>query len=261
MTAAASAIEANLFAFFPLFSRWPRAEAHEDPDMIWTLSDVPFPLFNSVCRARLDPARAEAAIDRAVARCAARGVPLLWWTGPATAPPDLGDRLAARGLYEEYAAGMALELSRPQRPRRDPGEVTVERVGSRAALERWCELLCAAFEMPDFVGEAFMGLTLALGLDDAAPFRHYLARLDGRPAGTCSMFFGAGVAGLYDIGTIPEFRRRGVATTAAGAALDDARALGFRTAILHATADGVGVYRGLGFREYCRLGQYVWVPS
>jgi hypothetical protein len=139
--------------------------------------------------------------------------------------------------------------------------VTVERVTRRSVLERWCEVLCDAFEMPAFVGDAFLGLTLALGLDDRAPFRHYLARLDGSPAGTCSVFYGAGVAGPYDVATIARARRHGVATAATRAAMVDARRLGYTTAVLHATPDGLGVYRALGFREHCRLGQFVWVPS
>jgi GNAT superfamily N-acetyltransferase len=261
VTGAARAIEGNLFALFPLFQRWPRAEAHDDPDMIWTLSDVPFPLFNSVLRARLDPGRVEAAIDRAIARCRRREVPLLWWTGPSTRPADLEARLADRGLYEEHAVGMAADLGTLPAERPARGVVTVERVGSRSVLECWCEVLCGAFEMPGFVGDAFLGLTMALGLDDHAPLRHYLARLDGRPAGTCSVFFGAGVAGLYDVGTVAGARERGVATTVTRAAMDDARRRGCTTAVLHATPDGLSVYRALGFREHCRLGQFVWVPS
>ena len=259
MTAASQAIEGNLFAFFPLFARWSRAEAHDDPDMIWTLSDVPFPLFNSVLRARLPRARVDEGIDRAIGRCRARGVPLLWWTGPATEPADLDRRLAARGLYEEHATGMAVRLVGPLPPASPV--VTVERVDSRVRLERWCEVLCGAFEMPAFVGEAFLGLTLALGLDEDAPFRHYLARLDGDPVGTCSMFLGAGVAGVYDVGTLLHARRRGVARAATRAAMEDARRFGYTTAILHSTDSGLSVYRSLGFREQCRLGQYVWVPS
>ena len=49
----AQAVEANLFAFFQHVARWPRVELHDEADCCWTLSDLPFPLFNSVMRARL----------------------------------------------------------------------------------------------------------------------------------------------------------------------------------------------------------------
>ena len=62
MASTADAVEANLFAFFQHLAGWPRVELCADGDCCWTLSDLPFPLFNSVLRARIDGDRAEEVI-------------------------------------------------------------------------------------------------------------------------------------------------------------------------------------------------------
>jgi len=57
-------IEADMFSFFPSWRRWTKAEVHDDPELLWTLTSIPSPFFNSVFRARLIPEAVEGAIFR-----------------------------------------------------------------------------------------------------------------------------------------------------------------------------------------------------
>jgi hypothetical protein len=41
-----NAIESNLFAFLSLFKGWSRAELHDTPELMWSITDVPYSLFN-----------------------------------------------------------------------------------------------------------------------------------------------------------------------------------------------------------------------
>src|SRR6186997_206461 len=154
----AQAIEANLFAFFQHLAPWPRVELHDDRDCCWTISDLPFPLFNSVLRAQLPPDRADALIGDRIAACRGRNVPMLWWTGPSTMPPDLGERLDRHGFLLEGAVGMAADLQPPiEAPAPDPA-VTIEPVEDAATLTAWSRVLCDSFGAPPLFGVAFADL-------------------------------------------------------------------------------------------------------
>ena len=258
------AVEANLFAFFEQLSTWPRVDVHDDGDCIFTTSDLPFPLFNSVMRARVDDDRVDRLIGERQQSCRDRRVPMLWWTGPSSLPARLGDRLTTAGFVIEPAFGMTADLNVPlAADSRSSGfsRIAIERVSDRASLETWSRVLCMGFGAPPAFGNAFADMAEAIGLHCDAPFRHYLARVDGQPAATCSLFFGAGVAGIYDVSTLPSRRRRGLGAAITRRALDEARDAGYRVAILHASQLGVRMYRALGFETICDIGQYVWAPE
>jgi GNAT superfamily N-acetyltransferase len=97
------------------------------------------------------------------------------------------------------------------------------------------------------------GLAAAHGLSRHPAIRLYLGALDGEPVATALLFCAAGVAGLYDVATVPRARRRGIGTALSHAALRGARDLGYRAAVLQSSAPGQGVYRRLGFRQYCTV--------
>ena len=253
-----TAIEANLFALYRTFAVWPKCAVHDDPDMLWSLTDIPFSLFNAVLRARLDPDAVDAAIQRVQARCAANGVPLLWWTGPSTLPHDLPARLEAHGCEGHILPGMAADLLALPDMTRPPDELLITDVNDKGAAEIWCRVLCAGFGMPSFVGDAFLDYMCSMGFARDAPFRHCLGWLDGQPVATSSVFLGGGVAGIYDVATIPGARRRGIGTEMTLKALLDARAAGFRIGILQSSEMGVNAYRALGFESVCDIGQFRW---
>jgi ribosomal protein S18 acetylase RimI-like enzyme len=261
LASAADAVEANLFAFFQHLAGWPRVELHADHECCWTLSELPFPLFNSVLRARLSPDRVDEVIGARIAACRSRNVPMLWWTGPSSRPSDLGGRLERSGFFLEPAHGMIADLDAAGADLPiDPG-VSVAAVEDAETLAAWSRVLCDSFGAPRPFGDAFADLAAAIGLGPRSPFRHYLASVNGQPVATCSLFFGAGVAGIYNVSTLPERRRRGIGRRVTAAAMQDARSHGYRTAILHSSALGAGMYRALGFIEVCPIGQHVWVPD
>jgi GNAT superfamily N-acetyltransferase len=99
-----------------------------------------------------------------------------------------------------------------------------------------------------------------LANDSQSCWHLYLAHIGERPAGTCALHLGS-AAGLYSVGTLPMARRQGVGTALTKRALADAISAGHNIASLTASGLGARLYRALGFKEYCRLREYVWRPS
>jgi GNAT superfamily N-acetyltransferase len=57
---------------------------------------------------------------------------------------------------------------------------------------------------------------------------------------------------------VPDARGQGIGTALTLVPLREARAMGYRVGILASSPMGLGVYRGLGFQEYCKFGIYMW---
>lgn len=255
----AGAIEENAIACCVAWKAWPELKLHEEPDLLWTLSGVPFFLFNNVLRTAFAPDRVEERIGAALAPFRKRGVPMTWWVGPSARPENLTKHLKAEGLeYYGSAAGMALDLDTlGNAPHHSPG-LSIEQVLDVESLCLWSEIVNSVYEFPEFVRKPWVELFSSIGLNPDGAWRHYLARLDGAPVAASSLFLGAGVAGVVNVATLPEFRRRGIGAAITAHPLYEARHAGFRIGTLCSSGMGDGVYRGLGFKEYCRMSVYVW---
>lgn len=255
------AVEENAFESARLLVlAWPSGEVHDDLDMLWTITDIPYPLFNAVLRARLEPRQIDAAIERAKARCAARGLPMGWRVGPTTRPANLGGFLTEHGfVYEGSVPGMAAHLGRLDPAGATHPGLSIERVRDAGTAELWGRIVADVFGIPGFVLEAMLAIIHALGFDDDVPMWYYLGRWHGDAVAASSLLLAAGVAGIYNVGTLPEARRRGIGAAMTLAPLLEARELGYRIGVLHSSPMGYNVYRSLGFEELCRAARYLWM--
>ncbi len=247
-------IEENRFEVFGLFHHWPRAEIHEDPDMLLTLTDIPNSVFNNVFRAQLTPENVDAAIEKVIARCRSRNVPLTWHVGPLTKPANLGQYLEAHGFTPPQGVeyGMAVDLLALNEDLQSPPGLTIEQVTDSIKLKEFCQVNDNRFWDTWF--DCFMNI----GLGAKSPLRYYLGRLNGEPVSTSLVFLGVSVAGIYNVATVPDARRKGIGAKVTLAPLQEARELGYRVGILQSSVMGYSVYQKVGFRECCKLWGYVW---
>ena len=108
--------------------------------------------------------------------------------------------------------------------------------------------------MPDFVTESFADMYKNMGyLTRSLIMSYYLGWIDREPVGASMLMLGAGVAGIYNVATIPEAQRRGIGSAMTLESISEARILGYRIGILGATEMGYKIYLRLGFQEYCKF--------
>lgn len=262
------AIEGNVSSCFYCLARGSnRITFHDDADVKWFVSGVPFPLLNGASSAKLDPESADRRIDEILGEFQAAQVPMLWWTGPATRPQDIGSRLIARGLTKAGdPPGMAMDLMELDADEVPPEGVTIKRLNSDDMLEEYKHVLLQGFGagiavFVDFIVDVYYDIYKKTGYGEGGDVQNYLAYLEGAPVGACTVVYGAGVAGIYNVATVEEARGRGIGRAVTLRPLLDARERGYRVGVLESSELGYNVYKRLGFKDYGPIEQYLFMPT
>ena len=237
-------------------ARIPGTLVREDPGLVLVDSGLPCDTFNFVCRSRLAPAEAPAAIAGALGHFRAVARPYSWWVGPADRPRDLGARLRDHGLEAaESELAMAADLAGLPAAA-GPAGLEIRRVRLPTELRDFARVNAANWDPPDQQVLRFHELTAQLTLAPGSPQWFYVGYLGGTPVAAAELTIGGGVAGLYGISTLAAHRRHGFGSALTLRPLRDARAAGLVTAVLQASAEGAPMYRRLGFAPFGEITEY-----
>jgi ribosomal protein S18 acetylase RimI-like enzyme len=249
-----SAIEANLIVLWRSYGRLPGAEVCDQPDRFWVATDIPFAPFNGVVRAHLQSETIAPEITSILQHFARHHVPMLWLVGSSTQPPDLASHLIALGLiHRGDEPAMAIDLHALPTDLRLPSGFTLEPVDDPSTLRSWCGFIDQAV-----VAEALFAWGQTLGFAPDREIVHFLGRMEGRAVATATLVLGGGVAGIYNVMTVPDLQRRGIGALMTVRPLEMARARGYHLGVLQSSQMGYPLYRRLGFEDYCRIAIYMW---
>jgi GNAT superfamily N-acetyltransferase len=253
------AIEINAHEAWLCLAHGLGAKVYDEPHILWFFSGLPFHLANGIVNARFPEDHLEEILDKRLQHLAAKQVPMAWLIGPTTRPVDLGSCLQAQGWkFGDEAPGMAIELQTLNESFFSPPLLAIERIHDTETLRTWLRVMTVGSEIPE------EGLALLLELVSkhgfmGDPYVHfYLGLLKDKPVATSLLFLGGGVAGIYNVSTLPEFRHQGIGSALTVAPLLQARTWGYRIGTLQSTPIGLHLYRHLGFREYCTFQAYFW---
>jgi GNAT superfamily N-acetyltransferase len=247
----------QFIASFTCFAGVPGVEVVESEAMIRLVSPgIPNWLTNTVLRCRFPAAQADGLIDETTAYFRARGVRPHWRLCPGDRPADLEARLVAKGhVAGEEQIAMAVDLEKVNQRISSPTGLVIERVTDAATMQEkhgWLNRLGTGQSL----GTLLLDLFTAVGFADDSVWQHYLADLNGETVAWASVFYAAGAAGIYAVGTRPEARRQGIGSAITLRALRDAHQRGYRIGLLQSSQMGYNVYRKLGFEPCFAIKAY-----
>ncbi len=257
-TAARAAILERHFAEIQaLYARSAGGEVRTDAGVQLSASGLPARVVNAANLAAFTAGDATAAIEDVKAFFGQRGVPFRWFVGPASAPADLPERLEAAGLPQiSNSPGMALDLATMRDQPVDVPGLVVREVADAADFEAWLRVCVDSFPFDDVLAAAWRAVHEPLGFGDDSPLHNYLGWLDGRPVAVAAVLYGRECAGIWNVGTMPDVRGRGIGRTTTLRALRDARAHGAALSVLGSSPMGLPVYTRIGFAEVCRIRHF-----
>lgn len=120
------------------------------------------------------------------------------------------------------------------------------RIGQTDDLDRWAGPVGNAFQMPA-EGVAHYQARHQVALDSGKFLYHFILSVQGQTVCALTLSMCDDLARLNDIGTHADHRGKGYATQLINAALAHAVVLGARWCFLEASAEGLSLYRRLGF--------------
>jgi GNAT superfamily N-acetyltransferase len=254
----AKAIRLNQIEWMCNFGNSPTAELYESTHLRWWVTNVPHPLLSGVLSSGLSKSDLDDSIREILSEFEKRNVSrFAWWEYPSTQSKDLMAHLIENNFaYEEGLPGMAVDLMSLPKEVAVPNGLMIQPVEDKERLEDWASASLTAYEFPEAWKNDWFDLYDGLGFD--LPMRNYVGYLKEAPVATAELYLAGGVAGVYVVGTVPRARRMGIGTALTLAPLLEARSLGYRIGVLGATPMGEGVYRKLGFEEFCKLSYYTW---
>lgn len=247
-----TAVSENLYALFRAMASLPGGSIVEGERFCCHHAPLANAFFHGAWRARLGEEQVDDAIDEAMFWFAERGASnFCWWTDAQTQPPDLALRLLSRGFVGNLVGetGMAAALSQLNEAQRPPQGLSIVRALDPQAQADWEAVYAAAFGEPHPERRVWVNAWRDLPPGDSAPWQPYTGYLNGKAVAASLLFKGAGTAGLYAVGTLPEARGRGIGTAVTLRPLLDAREQGYQVGVLFASRMGYPVYRRLGFHE------------
>ncbi|HUX80308.1 MAG TPA: GNAT family N-acetyltransferase [Alphaproteobacteria bacterium] len=170
-----------------------------------------------------------------------------WMINPSRDQAALKAALEKRGYKLTGSYPVFTFSLKPPLPLDDIKKFDVKEVGKKE-LKDWILPQQDAFQATEADALNYLNMH-EIALQKKANFRHFVAYNDGVPVSAGTLSLSAHGARIDDIGTEPDFQRKGLGTALTLYAMRVAKELGYPWVCLEASDKGVLLYKSMGFKQ------------
>lgn len=240
-------IEDNTVEFFLNLGRANGSEVCDSSEVKYIFAGDGF---SRIMRARFSASAADTIVGYIVAKLDSRGIDALWYVTPASTF-GLSTILEQYGFFHKSEwMGMALNLSTFSDRSEFPARLEIYEANESKDLDTWAKVAIASYNLDDEVYRAYDRHLITPRNTESFRCHYFLGLLDNKPVATAALFEGKEAAGIYWVGTLPEARKRGIASALTRHVLLKAKKYGYEIAVLNASSQGHSIYQRIGFTDY-----------
>lgn len=197
----------------------------------------------------------EEEIDLAIHYFSNKKLPFMWWTSAKI--------LETKGFqFGGVLTGIALDISQEVPPKLPvSSDLKIKMIQTESELKAFIDLAADAFAMNSKATKQWLALNDSVLKKEEQVF--FMAYLNGIPVGTAALSVSPSSAGIWNLATVPEFRKHGIGGALVHAAIVEAKKRHYDQvmAILMPKGLAWGLFTKLGFQAVCEFPFYIYGVS
>jgi len=252
------ALRLNYIEYFSLFHGQHGIRTHVDRETAWIVANGP--PGNHILRSNLPAVEAEVKIDALITRIGALTGGIRWLLFPQDRPRDLRARLSQRGLSSGRGdLWMFRQLQQVADNRHHP-QLRISPVRDKPGLRAWWTASALGFGTTQRAAQPWYDAFRRRGFGPKVHVTNYIGHLDQKAVTTATLILARGIAGIYDLSTLPDYRGQGFAGALVNHLLEQAGQRGYSHAGLQ-TGDAEQFYRSLDFETGFQEEEFFWAAD